>query len=277
MTRMPFGVSRLDSLIGGGAPEGSVVLLIGEAGAGAREFLYTAGVMNALGRGDPELFDLHYGDLNGDAALPDGVHYVSFTMSPEDIEREIGFTIDEEILAGARDELSVADLSTEYFQLSPVPREWYAEDPRGLADLGEATDRRDVIEAFADYLDQNADGSLVLVDSLGDLAADRAELPWEDVVTVVKGLRRAVRQWGGVVLLHVGREVIDGTNLGDLVASVDGTIQFEWETGGNERVRTMYVREFRGVLSQLEDEDIIRFETELHEAGFDVSNVRKIR
>ncbi|GGL51037.1 RAD55 family ATPase [Halocalculus aciditolerans] len=277
MTRMPFGVSRLDSLIGGGAPEGSVVLLVGEAGAGAREFLYTTAVMNALGRGDPDLFDLHYGDLHGDAALPDGVHYISFTMSPGDIEREIGFTIDEEVLDGARSELSVADLSTEYFQLSPVPREWYAEDPRGLSDLGEATERRDVIEAFADYLDRHADDSLVLVDSLGDLAANRAELPWEDVVTVVKGLRRAVRQWGGVVLLHVGRDVIERTSLGDLVASVDGTIQFEWETGGNERVRTMYVREFRGVLSQLEDEDIIRFETELHEAGFDVSNVRKIR
>jgi hypothetical protein len=39
----------------------------------------------------------------------------------------------------------------------------------------------------------------------------------------------------------------------------------------------MFVREFRGVLSRLEEEDIIRFETEIHDGGFDISNVRKIR
>jgi hypothetical protein len=31
------------------------------------------------------------------------------------------------------------------------------------------------------------------------------------------------------------------------------------------------------VLSQLEAENIVRFETEIHEGGFDVSDVRKIR
>jgi hypothetical protein len=39
----------------------------------------------------------------------------------------------------------------------------------------------------------------------------------------------------------------------------------------------MFVKEFQGVLSRLEAENIIRFETEVHEGGFDVSGVRKIR
>jgi len=38
----------------------------------------------------------------------------------------------------------------------------------------------------------------------------------------------------------------------------------------------MFVREFRGVLSRLESENIVRFETG-SEGGFDISDVRKIR
>jgi hypothetical protein len=37
------------------------------------------------------------------------------------------------------------------------------------------------------------------------------------------------------------------------------------------------VKQFRGVLSRLEEEDIIQFETDISDAGFDISDVRKIR
>jgi hypothetical protein len=39
----------------------------------------------------------------------------------------------------------------------------------------------------------------------------------------------------------------------------------------------MVVQEFRGVLSRLENENIVQFETEIHDGGFDISDVRKIR
>ena len=61
MDRIPFGVSQFDSLIGGGSPPGSVVLLAGDSGAGAREFCYTSATVNALARADPGLFDLQIG------------------------------------------------------------------------------------------------------------------------------------------------------------------------------------------------------------------------
>lgn len=278
MDRIPFGISRLDKQIGGGAPPGSLVLLVGEEGAGAREFLYTSAVMNGLAQGDPDLFDLHYGSLSSQARLPDSTHYVSFTESGHELRTEIGLTMDEEIVDAALDDVRFVDLSPEYFKLSPVPREWYAGEHRAITDIGKDTERRDVIEAFADYLDEHAERNLVVVDSLTDLVGtDRSDHSWSDVVMLLKGLRRAVHSWNTLVLLHVSRETLTDTQLGDLMTSVDGTMQFEWETGGNERVRTMFVRVFRGVLSQLEEEDIIRFETEIHEAGFDVSNVRKIR
>ncbi len=76
MERIPFGIARLDSIIHGGAPPGSVVLIAGDAGAGAREFLYTSAVMNGLAHEDTELFDLHYGDAHEDSVLPEEIHYI---------------------------------------------------------------------------------------------------------------------------------------------------------------------------------------------------------
>ncbi|MFB6070944.1 MAG: RAD55 family ATPase [Halanaeroarchaeum sp.] len=278
MDRIPFGISRLDSRIGGGAPSGSVVLLAGEAGAGAREFVYTSAVFNGLEAAAPERFELHYGDLRGDATPPEAIHYVSFTADAEELTDEIAFSMDAELVEAGLDPVTFADLSPEFFQLSAVPRDWYASEHRSIDDLGRGEDRRGVLESFADYLDEHARGSLVLVDSLTDLLGARRErLQVSDIVLLLKGLRRATREWDGLILLLLEKNAVTDRELGSLMTSVDGTIQFEWESGGNERVRTMFVNEFRGVLSRLEAEDIIRFETEIHEAGFDVSNVRKIR
>ena len=278
MSRIPFGVSRFDGMIGGGAPAGSLVLLAGSPGAGAREFLYTCAVFNGLSKNDPDLFDLHYGSVAQTAEPPAEVHYVSFSASGEDIEREISYTMDEEIVEAGLAGVQFADLSAEYFQLSPVPRDWYVDEHRSLADLGDASDRRSVVQAFADYLDEHAADSLVVVDSLTDLVGDEAyERPWADVVYLLRGLRKVTRQWGGLVLCLVSRDALADTEFGQLMAAVDGTLRFDWATGGNERVRSMFVQEFRGVLGRLEADDVVRFETEIHEAGFDISNVRKIR
>ncbi|MFB6131930.1 MAG: RAD55 family ATPase, partial [Halanaeroarchaeum sp.] len=266
MDRIPFGIARLDSRIGGGAPAGSVVLLAGEAGAGAREFVYTSAVLNGLEHADPELFSLHYGDLHGDASSPRGIHYVSFTADATDLRGEIEFTMDAEMVESGLDPMQFVDLSPEYFQLSPVPHDWYGEGHRTIEDIGTGDPKRGVLEAFADYLDENASGSIVFVDALTDLlVADRETTSFGDVVLLLKGLRRAAREWDGLVVILLEKDAVSTRQLGSLMTAVDGTIQFEWETGGNERVRTMFVNEFRGVLSQLEEEDIIRFETEIHD------------
>ena len=278
MSRIPFGIARLDSRIGGGAPAGSVVLLAGESGAGAREFLYTSAVMNGLEGADPDRFDLHYGELSGAAASPESIHYLSYTADERTLSTEIEYTMDEELVAAGLEPVTFEDLSNEYFQLSPVPREWYGPSHRSITDLGRDATRRGVLTATADYLDDHAAGGLILMDSLTDLLAARGRHhSISELVLTLKGLRRIARKWGSLILLLLNKDAVTDQELGNLMTAVDGTLQFEWETGGNERVRTMYVPEFRGVLSQLENEDIIRFETEIHDAGFDVSNVRKIR
>ncbi|MFC7140050.1 RAD55 family ATPase [Halosimplex aquaticum] len=280
MDRIPFGVRQLDTTIGGGAPAGSVVLVAGEGGAGSREFLHTSTLMNALGRADEELHSLYYGDLAANARPPGEVHFVSFTADEDRFAEEVGVTMGEEIADAGIEAVRYHDLSEQYFHRSPVPRDWYAEETADIKDLRARQERDDILGELGRLLVQHAPGNLVVIDSLSDLisTAGRDEnVNWSDVVFLIKGLQKGANQWNGVILAHVGRETVSDTEYGQLVDSVDGTLEFEWASGGSTRARTLVVKQFRGVLSQIDDENIVQFETEIGDGGFDISDVRKIR
>jgi KaiC/GvpD/RAD55 family RecA-like ATPase len=279
MERIPFGINRLDSTIDGGAPRGSVVLLSGEAGAGAREFMYTTAVMNGLAQNDDDLFELHYGELAANATLPDNIHYVSFTSEPDQLESEISMSMDDEIADRGVDPVYFKSLLKSYFHTSPVPRNWYASQSTDITGLRKRhEDREGLLSALGDAVSNRAPGSLVIIDSLSDLVGAIGEnIEWSDVNYLVKGLAKAAHDWSSLILVHVNFETLSPTQQGQLVDACSGTLRFQWETGGSTRARTLVVKNFRGVLSQIEAENIVKFETELGDAGFDISDVRKIR
>lgn len=279
MNRIPFGIRRLDTTIGGGAPPGSVVLLSGEAGAGAREFMYTTALMHGLTDADRDLFDLYYGGLDPEETyLPESVNYVSFTSTKQQLHDEMALSLNRELVDSAVESITFHDLSTEYFHLSPVPREWYTSRAGTISDLSTTTDRRSLPQALGDRLTSHASGSLVILDSITDLiGASMDDLSWDDIPVLLRGITRAASQWGGIVLVHINREALDAQRHGQLVDATDGTLVFQWESGGSTRDRTMIVKQFGGVLSQIEAEDIVQFETEIGDSGFDISDVRKIR
>lgn len=281
MDRLPFGVNRLDQLIGGGAPAGSVVLLSGEPGAGAREFVYTTAAMNGLARAgdDEDLFGLYYGDLHADARLPGEIHYVSFSAEEDQLRREIGMAMDDDVASRGLDAVTFHSLSRQFFHVSPVPRDWYTDESPDIRNLRKRhEERQGLLSALGEKLSAHAAGNLVIIDSLSDLVATLGgEVAWSDVTYLVKGLQKAAHDWNGLIVLHVTRETLSATRHGQLVDACSGTMRFRWETGGSERARTLVIEQFRGVLSGLEEENIVQFETELGEAGFDISDVRKIR
>jgi archaellum biogenesis ATPase FlaH len=279
MERIPFGIDRLDSTIGGGAPRGSVVLLSGDAGAGAREFVYTAAAMNGLAQAEHDLFDLHYGDLALNAALPGDIHYISFTADEQQLRREIKMTMDDEIAEAGLEHVEFESLSKNYFHISPVPRNWYAEQTTDITSLRKRhEDREELLSALGDSLSARAPGNLVILDSLSDLAGAAGEtISWSDINFLTKGIAKAAHKWAGLILIHVNHGTLTDRQLGQLVDSCSGTFRFEWETGGSARARTLVVENFRGVLSTIEEENIVKFETDLQDAGFDISDIRKIR
>jgi len=278
MDRIPFGVRQLDSIIGGGAPPGSVVLLSGESGAGSREFMYTSAVVNGLADGNEELYDLYYGDTAAGAEVPDEIHYVSFTADSSQLYREMDRTMDTEDVESGTEAIEFVDMSEAYFHTSSVPREWYAGEVGHIRDMAGRHDREELFTSLGNYLNEHAAGNLVVIDSLSDLiSAIGEERDWSDVVYLLKGLQKAAHSWNGLILVHVNHETVTAEEHGQLADAANGTMLFEWEQGGSERARTLVFQKFRGVLSRIEDEDIIRFETETGDAGFDISDVRKIR
>jgi archaellum biogenesis ATPase FlaH len=279
MDRIPFGIDRLDELIDGGAPPGSVVLLAGEAGAGSREFLYTSAVMNGLARAGEDLFDLHYGEVPDGAKLPEAVHYISFTGEEAQLREEVGMSMDTEIAETGLEPVQFESLSQPYFHASPVPRGWYTAETPEIKNLRKRhEEREELLSAFGNALSERAPNNLVVVDSLSDLVGTIGEnLSWSDITYLVSGLQKAAHQWQGLILLHVNHETLTDVELGQLMEACSGTLRFQWETGGSTRARTLVVKQFRGVLSQIEEENIVQFEAELGDAGFDISDVRKIR
>ena len=278
MDRIPFGVRQLDSIINGGAPAGSVVLLSGEAGAGSREFMHTSAIINGMARVDEELFDLYYGQPSAKAVLPENVHYISFTASERQLAGEMRLAMDDEVLDAGMQGVEFHDMSERYFHMSPVPREWYADETPSIKDLRARHEREDLLSALGTKLSRVSPGNLVVLDSLSDLISAQGEdIEWSDIAFLVSGIQKAAHQWGGIILLHLNYETLSETREGQLSDAAHGTMKFSWESGGSTRARTLVVKQFRGVLSQIEDENIVQFETELGDAGFDISDVRKIR
>ncbi len=278
MKRIPFGIARFDDIIGGGAPPGSTALLASEIGAGGRDFAYTSMAMHGLAQADRSQFTDYYGRLPPSTTLPESIHYLTFTTSKDAIITELAFEMGDEIVNTAADSIAFRDLAPEYFRQSHVPTEWSMGATQDLSSLGSQHRRRDVYEAIGDYLSEVPTGSLVIIDSVTDLLGIGEDMmDWTDITLLMKGLDRAFHRRGGLLLLLVNQETLSDTQLGRLMETTDGTLMFEWESGGAERDRTMFVRQFRGVLSRLEAEDIIRFETEITDSGFDISDVRKIR
>jgi len=280
MDRIPFGVRQLDTTLDGGAPAGSVVLVAGEGGAGSREFLHTSTLLNGLAEGDEELHDLYYGDLAANARPPEEVHYISFTEGPERFEREVRTTMEPDIVDAGMEAVRYHDLSEQYFHQSPVPRDWYADATADIRDLRARQERDDILGELGSRLSEHAPGNLVVIDSISDLISTAGRdqtLDWTDVAFLVKGLQKGADRWNGVILAHLNQETVSSTEYGQLVDGVDGTLEFEWASGGSTRARTLVVKQFRGVLSAIDSENIVQFETEVGDGGFDISDVRKIR
>ncbi len=278
MARVPFGISRFDEIIDGGAPPGSVVVLSGELGAGAREFAFTSAAMTALAEADPDLFEVYYGTFEHDVAVPPEVHYISMTDTPASIRTEMEFALADDIREAIEGSIDHCDLSGAYFQRSTVPMAWYTTGALDIERIGDMGHERGLLEMLAAYLTEHAEGSLVVIDSLTDLIeATDESLTWTDITLFLKGLTIAATDWDGLILLIVNREAIGTERVARTMDSTHGSLVFEWDAGGNERSRTMFVKEFRGVLSRLEDEEIIRFDTDVYDHGFDITGVRRIR
>jgi len=255
LPRIPTGVPDFDYLTGG-LPTGSVVLLLGEAGAGHQEFALTSAVHLMFHYDEPELHQFFLGGAKGPFVYPHGVAVISLSRSKEQVLNEVresfhGFYPD--VLLR---HLVFHDLSPTYFRDTVVPTAWSAL-PGPLLGRAPGPDGSGdgPVRALANALDASGPENVVIVDSLTDLLVRDGVEP-NDVLTLLKGLRRRAKEWNGIVYLLLSEGVAPTPIEQAVIDSVDGVLHFRWSASPNHshRNRAMLIEKFMPVLSRLASE-----------------------
>ncbi len=267
-----------DAIVKGGLPQGSVVILMGEAGAGQHEFVYTSAFKLATVKETPYLGESMMGSFCNFEGLPEHICYVTFSRSKHDILREIADGFDSSFYNMLSRKIKFKDLSAHYYKKTLVPPSWTVEEGNGGTLFG-ATPKESVLEALIQYLDETPKNSMIIIDSLTDLVLSE-NIKVQELVSVLKGLQRAAKSWGGIIYIMLTREVLTKAEEQMMGDSVDGVLVFEWSHYhmSNKRQRYMYVEKFMSLLPHLDEIRIARFPTRVTaQSGMTVINMEAIR
>lgn len=255
---IPTGVADFDSIIKGGFPAGSVVLLVGDIGAGQMEFALTSAAKLAMVKERPESAGFLLG-AGKDSRLPDKICYITFSRSREEVLAELQSAFNGDFFESFERLVKFKDFSSAYFRKTMVPRSWAGEASSIFASGGSSDN---VLEELVNYLDENAPGSMIVIDSLTDLVVS-ANIEITDLIAVLRGMQRVAKKWGGVVYLVLTNNVLDEKKQRMIMDSVDGSLVFEWSRYANSsrRQRYIYVEKFISLMPHLDKERIARFAT----------------
>jgi KaiC/GvpD/RAD55 family RecA-like ATPase len=258
--RIPTGVADFDNIIRGGMPIGSVVLLLGDLGAGQQEYALTSAAKISLIKENPDSAEFFLGHSVKGQMMPESIHYITFSRSKEDILQELEMSFNEDFFESFERNVIFKDFSSKYFRQTLVPKSWSGDTSSAL--FSNNTDEEGVLEGLVNYLDQNAPRSMVIIDSLTDLVLNQKIDP-KDLVAVLRGMQRVSKKWGGVVYLLLTKDIIEDRLQRMIMDSVDGALVFEWSrfVNSSKRQRYLYVEKFMSILPHLDRGRIARFAT----------------
>lgn len=273
--RVPTGVADFDSIIQGGMPLGSVVLLLGDVGGGGLEFALTSAAKIGIVKEFPDTRNFMLGDAGKGGILPEKMCYVTFSRSRDDVLREVKMSFNRDFYDSLNTSLIFKDFSKDYFMHTVVPTSWVGSDQSGLF----ADKKQDgLLESLVDFLDTNAPKSMVILDSLTDLVVSDS-VDFQDLVALLKGIQRMSKKWNSVFYLVLTDEILDRKRQQMIIDSVDGVLKFEWAKfhHTSKRQRYLYVEKFMSVLPHLDQERIARFATLItSQSGFVVINTERV-
>jgi len=273
--RVPTGVADFDSIIQGGMPMGSVVLLLGDVGGGGLEFALTSAAKIGIVKEFPDTRNFMLGDAGKGGILPEKMCYVTFSRSKDDLLREVKMSFNKDFYASLSSGLLFKDFSKDYFMHTVVPTTWVDSDQSGLFSDKSSNG---LLESLVDFLDQNAPKSMVIIDSLTDLVVSES-VDFQDLVALLKGIQRMAKKWGSVFYIVLTDEILDRKRQQMIIDSVDGVLKFEWAKfhHTSKRQRYLYVEKFMSVLPHLDQERIARFATLItSQSGFVVINTERV-
>lgn len=289
---MPTGIMTFDSVMNGGIPSGSFLLLLGDVGSGHNEFAFTsaASLAHFKAYGTFLHYDTHVDEIPAlrvdeiettdleEIILPEKITYLSFVRSKEDVINEIAHTLGEDYYEHL-ETIEFQDFSDKYFKESPVPHSWISDEPvDSLELLKRAGVEKDLMESLVEYLGEHAKNSVIIIDSLNDLMRISSNnMQWLDLISFLKGLQKVSKKWNCTIYALLTDGIFERGKQLEIMDFSDGVMVFKWEElGASGRQRTMCIEKFRGVLARLEKENITKFEACVNQEGYSLSNYRQI-
>lgn len=284
LRKIPTGIKTFDVNINGGFPAGSVILLLENVGAGAREFIYTSifNISQMKSNNDSLIKKKNKNSSDNDeiittTMLPDKISYLSLSKSREDILKENAYSFHMDFYNTMKEALIFKELSDIYFRHSIVQNLWIP-DEKIIIDSDNGSDKN-ILEEISEFLSESAENNVVIIDSLTDLMMYETDyLNKNDIIMFLKGMVRISKTWNGLIYIILTANILEKQMQEIINDVVDGVLVFEWFDKGSVKMqRNLYLSKFRGLIPQLEQNKIAKFETKVTtDGGFEVSNVRKI-
>ncbi|WAC04947.1 MAG: hypothetical protein OS112_10925 [Methanoregula sp.] len=267
--KMPTGISSLDPIIDGGVPMGSVILLLGDIGGGNYEFVYSS-IVNTLNSVSPV--------ADTGAHHTPQINYTTFTRTSDDVKQEIAKSFPMEDATKLKEKIRFDDLSEIYFENSVVPDDWYSHGDI-ITRLQKRADHAGVLAQLSTSLNTAEPNSLIVIDSITDIATQcTSPHLWHNLTGLLRGLQRISKQRNLTVYLLLTRGILKEEEEREIADIVDAVLLFRWEeSSGARRQRVMYFEKFRGVMTHLEERDLVKFAVRISKSGgFEVSNIRVV-
>jgi archaellum biogenesis ATPase FlaH len=282
--RYSTGVVTFDSVLKGGVPVGSLILMLTDEGAGALEFAFTSAAKLSLVKDKPDMKQFTFGDFCSHMQFPDRVTYVSLSRPRPDVLSEINASFDPNLAGAFERHVRFMDFSSAFFKGSRVPSHWI-EQPGDIMEGGDKViykvhasdvDRRGTF--LIDVVEDSAKEGIVYIDSLTDLIINH-RLDNKEMMMILKGLRRVLHSWRGIVFFILHKGVLPSIEEAQFRDCFDAVMNFEWVKSprSSKRQRYMHFEKFGSVMPILDREDIVRFATEVsYASGFVVVNTERI-
>lgn len=269
LQKMPTGIASLDPILDGGVPSGSVILLLGDLGAGNYEYVFSSVVNNLV---------LMTTTPPKDAVVPTEIRYITFTRIKEDVRQEMASSLHVEGQEQLMDRIQFDDLSEIYFDRSVVPNDWYSHSDT-FTRLQKRSGHENILVQLANAIDSTKPGGMVVLDSVTDIATQSTNPEvWQNMTGFMRGLQRVAKQRGITCYLLLSRGILESSKENELAEIADAVMLFRWEEStGARRNRVMYFEKFRGVMPHLEERDLVKFAVRISTVGgFEVSNIRVV-
>jgi len=267
--KMPTGILSLDPILDGGVPPGSLILLLGDIGAGNYEFTYNS-VVNTLNTMTEKASEK--------ILRAKEVRYITFTRLKEDVQQDIAGSLHFDGLQTLINSIRFEDLSELYFDNSIVPDDWYSHGDI-ISRLQKRASHESILLQLANVINSIPPDSLVVLDSITDIATQKT-IPniWHTLTGFLRGLQRISKQRNITTYLLLSRGILNSSEERELADIADAVLLFKWEeTSGARRQRVMYFEKFRGVMPHLEERDLVKFAVRISSSGgFEVSNIRVV-